>query len=1040
MALTNKLTTIANAIRSKTGKTTSMTLDEMPIEIENITTEKEDLLLPIEYPDYVRTEAQRVASEVRKVLKDDSIVSICMSDTHYYGKQGTYSMGVQNNEGCLHTAMATKALTYLLPIDFVTHLGDVSWGGSDTTPMVLKTQIEDFLDYLQEANSTLPIFVAIGNHDNGIYYHNTQTDGGNHTIDGDYLYNNFTSLSVSENTVFGGEEYGGYCYRDFSDKKYRVFLLNTSEELVHSRTDNATLGSQRKWLANALLELNNKSDATEWGFIVLCHYPADYGATMPLSNLLEAYVNGESISITDENGNTQSYNFSGKNGARFICQMHGHIHNFLTLKLHSNRTGSLKEYEAHRLCVSNVQYNRENDYGVFNGIVLGEDKEYPKTPDSAEDTSFVINVINRSEDKIYSFHYGAGYDRVIGIGAIKYYGITKSLSNVTLSNDITSIEEGQSYSTNITVDSGCELKSIVVTMNGIDITDDVYSSGVITISKVTGNISITVKAQARANFRNLVPMSINSDGTPYGTNGYTTGNLISSDGNIGTTSMQQYVVTGFIPIDTILGKVIRVAGEGVVMDGSDIYHRIAVYDSSFTKLSYVAPLGGDNGIMAHPTSNSYGNVIEENSSTFAIQIHSNGWAASNWGTVAYFRIGCTMSSANISPDNLIVTVDQEITYGGVDETIYFVTQNLSNVISSNKASSIVKGSSFETILTAKTGYDISDVSITMNNIDISSSYDLATGKVVVADVTGDIVIAATAIPKSYSITNTLSNVTNDNNATNIGYGSRYDATLAAPNGYKISTVKIIMNGTDVTSSAYTVATGKISIPSITGTLVITATAIEATYAVSYNLNRVTSSNNSTAVSGTNYSTTLTSDKGIKSVIVTMGGKDITSTVYNSDTGVISIEAVTGDIIITAEGFINLLALAVDLNGNPYNEGKGYKAGYRVRTSTGEELEQSGMYCSGFIPVTPNQTLLLYNVGNAAASSATGYNESYLIKYTALGLSNASGAITLKDITAESDGSLRITADNLKPENAANNIAYIRLSSSYLGDNTEIYVE
>lgn len=38
MPLTNKLTAIANAIRSKTGKTEAMTLDEMVTEILNITT------------------------------------------------------------------------------------------------------------------------------------------------------------------------------------------------------------------------------------------------------------------------------------------------------------------------------------------------------------------------------------------------------------------------------------------------------------------------------------------------------------------------------------------------------------------------------------------------------------------------------------------------------------------------------------------------------------------------------------------------------------------------------------------------------------------------------------------------------------------------------------------------------------------------------------------------------------------------------------------------------------------------------------------
>ena len=38
MALTDKLTAIANAIRAKTGKTESLTLEQMPTEIESIAT------------------------------------------------------------------------------------------------------------------------------------------------------------------------------------------------------------------------------------------------------------------------------------------------------------------------------------------------------------------------------------------------------------------------------------------------------------------------------------------------------------------------------------------------------------------------------------------------------------------------------------------------------------------------------------------------------------------------------------------------------------------------------------------------------------------------------------------------------------------------------------------------------------------------------------------------------------------------------------------------------------------------------------------
>lgn len=72
------------------------------------------------------------------------------------------------------------------------------------------------------------------------------------------------------------------------------------------------------------------------------------------------------------------------------------------------------------------------------------------------------------------------------------YTITNTLSNATNSNTATSIEENSSYSANISADSGYKLKTVTVTMGGIDITNTAYSSGTITISSVTGNIIITV--------------------------------------------------------------------------------------------------------------------------------------------------------------------------------------------------------------------------------------------------------------------------------------------------------------------------------------------------------------------------------------------------------------------------------------------------------------------------------------------------------------------------------------------------------------------
>ena len=77
-----------------------------------------------------------------------------------------------------------------------------------------------------------------------------------------------------------------------------------------------------------------------------------------------------------------------------------------------------------------------------------------------------------------------------------------------------------------------------------------------------------------------------------------------------------------------------------------------------------------------------------------------------------------------------------------------------------------------------------------------------------------------------------------------------------------------------------------------------------TYTVTQTLEHVTSSYSGETVSaGGTFSATLTadSDYSIDTVTVTMGGTDITSTAYNSETGVISIAEVTGNLVITATG-------------------------------------------------------------------------------------------------------------------------------------------
>lgn len=720
-------------------------------------------------PDYVKIEALELYEKVQSVKKDDSIIFLAMSDSHYPAEQTATTSYNSNVQSTIIANQAAKTLVSSLDFDFFAHLGDISCGASTTTPDMLESQINGFLAYFREAKGNLPVFLAIGNHDNGVYYHKTVNDGTDYIMSNEYMYNNFTARSASANTVMGNTAYGGYCYRDFNDKKLRVFLLNTCEESMYYRADRgATLGSQRVWLANALLNLNSKSDASEWSYIVLSHYPADYGATMPLSELFKAYVDGSSITISVEDGTSSTISFSGKNKAKFVSQFHGHVHNFKTSKLYSYATGSGVQYDAHRICIPNVQFDRENYYttvGSYTDINFAEDTNYTKTANTANGTSFVVNVINPSEEMIYSFCYGAGYDRVVGYGSVSYHTVTRKLSNVSTNSEVFYVADGESYSETITLSTGYEMKSISVTMGGVDVSSTAISlvdgKYQISISSVTGNVVITAKASLRPNFTNLVPLSINSDGSDYYVDGdgYDNDVYINSSGTL--SARAGCTTTGFIPVKS-KAKTIRVAGEGLSIN--DTYTRFAYYDSNF---AFVACTSYQNlGV------GDYQGVLTEEDSTL-ITWTMDDTDVGNAGV--YLRVCIEGDGAD-----LIVTVDEEITYGGTDVTNYTVAQNLANVTSDNSQAVVTSGGSFSTTLAACSGYELSSVTVTMGGLDITTSA-YSNGVITISNVTGNIVITAIASVIATSYTNQLTISTDTDGTVYNGTGYKADSYLSSGN-------------------------------------------------------------------------------------------------------------------------------------------------------------------------------------------------------------------------------------------------------------------
>ena len=616
---------IAHAIRKKNGTTTKYKVAEMGAAVTALP--NEDTITHADIPSYVKAEALAVAEKVKAVMKADSIVFLSVSDFHHTGAQ-VDNWQTNINAGNLHACQALKVLSYSLPqIDFACVLGDVTFGNAKTTTQLMQQQFNQINGWLGEAWKNIPQLRTVGNHDTGEY---------STLVGAQFLKNNI--WKYNEGAVYGSEEYG-YCYRDFAEKKLRVICLNTCEGETVSGESAAYCCSpeQLLWFAQTLYAVGSKADAAQWGIIVLGHYPLDLGGAYPTGNIVKAYVAGES---TVQNGVT--VNFNGHNSAKFIANVHGHNHCFQFGKLHSVANGQGTEFDAWRMCTPNACFYRNNSGVVtMNGISFGDLAPHDKTAGTGKDTAFNVNVINPSEQVLYSFCYGAGIDRTIGYAATVYYSITNTLTNVTTSNDAVAAEDGTAYSATITAADGYTMSSVTVKMGGTDITSTAYNSdtGVVSIAAVTGDVVITAKATKVVSYHNLVPKAVDSSSASAP---YTDGLMLSSSGT--TSEYNHFTTTGFIPFDGGANHIYRIGGEGITWN--EYGARIAWYNADFTLKGSVLSYNQLDKSIYYPTK-----IDDPNA---AVTFSTDANVASPKGA-AYFRV-----SAKGKGENLVVTLDEKI--------------------------------------------------------------------------------------------------------------------------------------------------------------------------------------------------------------------------------------------------------------------------------------------------------------------------------------------------------------------------------------------
>ena len=141
------------------------------------------------------------------------------------------------------------------------------------------------------------------------------------------------------------------------------------------------------------------------------------------------------------------------------------------------------------------------------------------------------------------------------------------------------------------------------------------------------------------------------------------------------------------------------------------------------------------------------------------------------------------------------------------------------------------------------------------------------------------------LQNEYDIACRLTGVTSSNPATKVPAGSAYTTTLTVPPYYGL-TVKVTMNGVDVTANVYDEATKTVNVARVTGNLIITATGIapiEHTITVQVTGGTATPNGAVSVIDGTDLTVRFAPNREFMLESAQVDGQDVTLTADNSYT-------------------------------------------------------------------------------------------------------------------------------------------------------------
>lgn len=160
------------------------------------------------------------------------------------------------------------------------------------------------------------------------------------------------------------------------------------------------------------------------------------------------------------------------------------------------------QFEGDANATRHVLYNCTASRPSVSGETTGETIEpqtetVSLTASTVWNNSLQMNVCKarcQKGDAPYAGWFDAVYQS--GSAPVVTHSVTYNLTGVTSSSTSASVNDGASYATTLTADSGSTLGTVTVTMGGTDVTSTAYdsSAGTVSIASVTGDVVITAEA------------------------------------------------------------------------------------------------------------------------------------------------------------------------------------------------------------------------------------------------------------------------------------------------------------------------------------------------------------------------------------------------------------------------------------------------------------------------------------------------------------------------------------------------------------------